>query len=147
LIIRRRPSILKRLGVPATAFGGITMSMGTVARVLTVAFLAVGTLVFAEDKFGVAVYPGAKPDTATAAAVKKMMSAADVACYRSPDTVDKVVAFYKKQTNLTEIGTTAEGGMFKKKGDAGVSMTVQSPWMDMTTGKMMKDTLISLVKR
>lgn len=117
------------------------------AGVLTVLMVAVATLGFAEEKFGIAVYPGAKADTATAQSVKKMMSAADAACYRTTDSVEKVVAFYKKQANLKEVGTTAEGGMFQSKDDEKVSMTVQNPWMDMATGKMVKDTLISIVKQ
>ena len=123
------------------------MRMRSLAVVLAVALLGAGALVLAQDKFGVAVYPGAKPDTATADAMKKMMSATDVGCYRTADSVDKVLAFYKKQANLKEMGTTAKAGMFQKKDDDRVSMTVQNPWIDMTTGKMTKDTLISIVKQ
>ena len=122
------------------------MRMRTLAGVLTTAFLAVATLAFAQDKFGVAVYPGAKPDTATSDAVKKMMNS-EAECYRTTDSLDKVMAFYKKQSNLAAKGTTADGGMFQRKDDPKVSLTVQSPWMDMTTGKMVKDTLITIVKQ
>jgi hypothetical protein len=37
-----------------------------------------------------------------------------------------------------------EGAGFKTK--TGVRVTIQNPWMDMETGKMIKDTLISIVK-
>ncbi len=123
------------------------MRMRTTIGALFVAAVIASAGALAEEKLGIAIYPGAKPDTATADALKKMMSASDAGCYRTGDSVDKVLAFYKKQANLTVMGTTAEGGMFQKKGDDKVSLTVQNPWMDMATGKMMKDTLISIVKQ
>jgi hypothetical protein len=123
------------------------MKMKSLAVVFATIVLMAATVIFGEEKLGVQVYPGAKPDSATAEAVKKMMSASEVGCFRTSDTVSKVLEFYKKQANLKEMGTTAEGGMFQKKGDDKVSLTVQNPWMDMATGKMMKDTLISIVKQ
>jgi len=121
------------------------MQMKRLAVVVAAMVLVAATLAIAEEKLGVQVYPGAKLDTATTDAVKKMMNT-DAGCYRTSDAVDKVVAFYKKQGNLTEMGTTKEGGAFRKKGED-VMVTVQNPWMDMATGKMNKDTLISIVKQ
>jgi len=67
------------------------------------------------------------------------------AAYRTDDSVDKVIDFYKKQAGFTLVGEpTKEGAMFRK---GKMDVTIQSPWMDTTTGKMMKDTLISLVTR
>ena len=96
----------------------------------------------AEEKFGVKVYDGAKYDATTSKTLSESMSI-QAACYRTNDGVAKVTAFYAKQAGLESMGGDKEGAMFKK-GD--VDITIQNPWMDMKTGKMMKDTLISIVK-
>jgi hypothetical protein len=41
------------------------------------------------------------------------------------------------------MGGDKENAMFKK---GNVDITIQNPWMDMKSGKMMKDTLITIVK-
>jgi len=53
-----------------------------------------------------------------------------------------VVEFYKKQPGLEFMGGGKESAMFKK-GD--VDITIQNPWMDMKSGKMMTDTLITIL--
>jgi hypothetical protein len=122
---------------------------GIMAIVGMVTF-CVAALAFAheQEKFGVTIYPGAQCDVATTDGVKKMLEQ-DAACYRTPDSVAKVNAFYKQQPNLKLMGDTPEGGMFSKGtgSDMDVMVTVQSPWMDMATGKMNKDTLISIVNQ
>ena len=95
----------------------------------------------AEEKHGVQVYPGAKADPGLSAQLAKVFKK-DAACYRTGDAVAKVNAFYGKQPGLTSMGTTSEGGAFKK-GD--LMVTVQNPWMDMKTGAMQKDTLITIM--
>ncbi|MCL5024782.1 MAG: hypothetical protein M1497_15725 [Nitrospirae bacterium] len=52
--------------------------------------------------------------------------------------------FYKKQSDLKYMGGDEGTPMFRK---GTVDVTVQSPWMDTKTGKMMKDALISIVKQ
>jgi hypothetical protein len=96
----------------------------------------------AEEKFGVEVYSGAKYDTATSENVSESFSI-NASCYRTNDSVGKVVEFYKKQSGLEFMGGGEESAMFKK-GD--VDITIQNPWMNMKSGEMMKDTLISIVK-
>jgi hypothetical protein len=54
-----------------------------------------------------------------------------------------VVAFYSKLPGIVVIHTSAKGAMFKLNG---VSITLQSPWMNMKTGARNTDTLISIVK-
>jgi len=113
---------------------------------VTVVALAAAALV-AEDKFGVKVYEGAKLDKDTSARLSEAFSV-EAFCYRTSDSLEKVVAFYKKQPGLESMGEgkkgANEGAMFKK-GD--VDITIQNPWMDMTTGQLTKDTLISIVKQ
>ena len=95
----------------------------------------------AEDKFGVPVYNGAQYDTQTSAVVAQMGGQA--ACYQSADDLAKVVAFYSTLPGIVVIHTSAKGAMFKLNG---VSITLQSPWMNMKTGARNTDTLISIVK-
>jgi hypothetical protein len=57
--------------------------------------------------------------------------------------VQKVVAFYKKQEGLKSFIADEKNAIFKK---GKTDITVQTPWMDMKTGKMNNDTLISIVK-
>jgi len=108
---------------------------------VAVVALAVG-VAGAEEKFGVPVYPGAKYDAETSKAVKDMMRM-EVACYRTVDPVAKVAVFYQKQ-DLSSMGDVTKEGAFFKKGK--IDVTIQSPWMHMKTGAMMKDTLISIVQ-
>jgi hypothetical protein len=103
-------------------------------------------IVMADEKFGVKVYEGAKLDKETSARVSEAFSV-EAFCYRTSDGLEKVVAFYKKEPGLEFMGGGSgggkEGAMFKK-GD--VDVTIQNPWMDMKTGQLTKDTLISIVK-
>lgn len=95
-----------------------------------------------KEVFGVPVYPGAKLDEATTKFLKESMGVEGQA-FRTADPVAKVVEFYKAK-GLTEIMVAPEGAMFKK-GDS-VDVTLQNPWQNAQTGKMEKDTLISIVK-
>jgi len=95
-----------------------------------------------KDVFGVQVYPGAKLDEATTKFLTESMGVNGKA-FRTADPVAKVAEFYKTQ-GLNEIMVTEEGAMFKKGDD--VDITLQNPWQNTQTGKMEKDTLISIVK-
>ena len=98
-------------------------------------------LASAEDKWGVKVYDGAKFDPDTTAFVAHMGGQA--ACYRSSDSLAKLIAFYSKLPGVSVIHTGDKGAMFKLNG---VTITLQSPWMDMKTHAHNTDTLISIVK-
>ncbi len=116
-------------------------------RIARSTFLFTLTLLFAlalasaEDKWGVKVYDGAKYDADTSAFVAQMGGQA--ACYRSADSLAKLVAFYSKLPGVAVIHTGDKGAMFKLNG---ASITLQSPWMNMKTGVRNSDTLISIVK-
>lgn len=98
-------------------------------------------VVKAEEKYGIIIYPGAKYDSGVSEFLKQMSPQS--AAYRTGDSVDKVVDYYKKQPDFKLIADpTKEGAMFRK---GKTDVTIQSPWMDTQTGKMMKDTLISIV--
>jgi hypothetical protein len=95
-----------------------------------------------KEVFGVPVYPGAKLDEATTKFLTESMGVNGKA-FRTPDTVAKVAEFYRTQ-GLQEIMVSQEGAMFKKGED--VDVTLQNPWQNVQTGKMEKETLISIVK-
>jgi hypothetical protein len=95
----------------------------------------------AETQSGVTVYPGARADNETAAMLKKSMGITGHT-YRTADSVEKVADFYRKQPLKETPGTSKTGAGFK--GDK-VMVTIQNPWMDMKSGKINHDTLISIV--
>jgi len=99
-------------------------------------------LASAEDKWGVKVYDGAKYDADTSAFVAKM-AGQEAACYRSAESLAKLVVFYSKLPGVAVIHTGDKGAMFKLNE---VSITLQSPWLNMKTGAHNSDTLISIVK-
>ncbi|MCL4475050.1 MAG: hypothetical protein M1508_02315 [Nitrospirae bacterium] len=118
------------------------MKMKSISFLFAVIFLMSVSLIFAEEKFGVTVYPGAKFDSGVTDFLKQISP--ESAAYRTSASVAKVVEFYKQQPGLKYMGGDKENAMFRK-GD--IDVTVQSPWMDTKTGKMMNDTLISIVKQ
>jgi hypothetical protein len=95
----------------------------------------------AETQSGVTVYPGARVDKETAEMLKKSMGIKGHT-YRTPDSVEKVADFYRKQPLEENPGTSKTGAGFRGKK---VMVTIQNPWMDMKSGKMNNDTLISIV--
>jgi hypothetical protein len=116
------------------------MKLKSLIAILTVG--AVLGVANAEERMGVTVYPGAKYDGDTSKVVKDMMKT-DAACFTTADSIAKVAAFYQQQ-GLKAVGDVTKEGAWFKKGD--VDVTIQSPWMNMKTGAMMKDTLVSIVK-
>ncbi len=108
------------------------------AMMLFAGFITAG----AEEKSGIKIYDGARYDASTSKTLSESMSI-NAACYRTNDKIAKVIEFYKKQPGVEFIGETKESAMFKK---GNIDITIQNPWMDMKSGKMMKDTLISIVK-
>ena len=97
----------------------------------------------AETQHGVTVYPGAKPDAEVAAELKKAMKIT-AHTYRTSDPVEKVSQFYRSQKLKEMPGADKKQAGFMADG---VHVTVQNPWMDMKSGKVNNDTLISIVKR
>ena len=112
-----------------------------IAFTLVLVFLC-SFLLAAEEKLGIPVYNGAQYDARVSKGVSTALSASAF-CYRTNDSLNKVMDFYKKQAGFKLMGSTPEGAMFKK---GATDLTVQNPWMNMEAGKMMKDTLITIVK-
>lgn|GEM_PF-1195002 len=115
----------------------------------------------AQAPAGIAVYPGAKPDAATTEFLRSQMGV-EGAAYRTNDSLQKVAAFYQQQPGTKPMGDATKdsvafvagckeefNAVLKKKMSAGCThhVTVQNPWMDMKTGKLVADTLVSVVKQ
>jgi hypothetical protein len=98
----------------------------------------------AEERFGVAVYPGARYDEATSKYMTESMQLT-MACYRTKDGLDTVAAFYKKQKGLALRGDVLKENALFHSDKAEV--TLQNPWLNVLTGRMMNETLISIVRK
>ena len=111
--------------------------------IAAIAALAIGDAA-AEKQFGVEVYPGAKPAPEVAQQLKEAMKI-NGHTYVTGDSVDKVAAYYQKQPGLKQNpGADAKQAGFMGQG---VMVTIQNPWMDMKTGKVQSNTLVSIVKQ
>ncbi len=137
------------------------MKMLTCALVLA---LAAGTGVAgAEERFGVAVYPGATNDAVTEAycasfnveSVKqtKNQQVSEAACFRTGDDFMKVVGFYQHDKAVMPLGQPIDKGpqrsaLFCLKGmkcaslGSGVDVMVSTPWTD--GRQTYEDVLISI---
>lgn len=130
------------------------------AAVCTVAGASEGGAPLDPAKAGIPVYPGSKADAATSAFLRESLGMTGAA-YRTGDGVAKVVAFYDKQAGMKKMpGATGEQAAFSAgcKGEfnrilkqeiqtCAYQVTVQNPWMDMKTGQLVRDTLVSIVKQ
>ena len=114
------------------------------AAVLAFGMLLASSIAFAAKEHGVEVYPAAKPAPEVAKQLKSKMNL-NAATYRTTDSVDQVTSFYAKQP-LKENPGRNKGGASFNLGDK-VMVTIQNPWLDMDTGKINNDTLISIVKQ
>jgi len=98
----------------------------------------------AEERFGVAVYPGAKYDDATSKYMSESMQLT-IACFRTNDGLDKVATFYRKQKGLSIRGDVMmENARFQSNT---ADVTLQNPWMNVISGRMMNETLISIMRK
>lgn len=148
------------------------MLLKTIALPRAAAFAlaaALCTSAFAQDgkgaaldpaKVGIPVYPGAKADAGTSAFVRESLQMT-AATYRTSDGVSKVAEFYSKQGGFTRMpgadkeqagfsaGCKDEYNPYIKKNmqKCGYHVTIQNPWMDMKTGQLVRDTLITIAKQ
>jgi len=106
-------------------------------------YLLCTCVVSADESFGVPVYPGAKFDAAATKVLKEKIHINGF-CYRTEDSIQKVAEFYRNQGLELSGDITKEGALYQTK--TGVNVSIQNPWLDMNTGTMMKDTLISIIK-
>lgn len=132
---------------------------------MAAAVVAISGVAVAADDFGIPTYPGAKTDADTQAIcaqpqlslVKQREERAGLAhtqhCYRTSDSLSKVIDFYKKQNGLVGgVDASGMGASFcnHTKGcnesSAGTSINLTSFWV-LPGGKMNKDVLITVIDR
>jgi hypothetical protein len=124
-------------------------------------------VVTAGDDFGIPTYPGAKSDSDTQAVCaqpdldffKQREASAGLTsakrCYRTGDSLDKVIGFFKKQKSLTgDKDVTGQGALFCRGnvacGDeriAGTSINITNFWTVPNTTKINNDVLIIITNR
>jgi hypothetical protein len=100
----------------------------------------------AEERSGVAVYPGAKHDLVRTELLV-MDPSIEGAAYRTNDDIGKVTAFYQKQgLLLLKVGSPSKEYARFSKAESGVNVVVQQPWRDPKSKAMMQDTLILIMR-
>jgi hypothetical protein len=136
------------------------MKTGLLLSFVSAIIIIICGVAAAEDVFGVPVYPGAKSDADTKAVCeqpdlpffKEREASAGLTstkrCYRTGDSLDKVIGFYKKQKGLTgDKDVTGQGALFCKERTAGVSINLTNFWIVPNTTKINNDVLITVRNR
>jgi hypothetical protein len=115
------------------------------------------TRTFDTEESGIPLYPGAVHDAETESFLRDNMGL-HASVYQSDDNVTEISSFFE-DSGLKRIHADKEGVLLKRcaeeynpylkktmsTSDCDVEITIQSPWMDMKTGKLKKNTLISIV--
>jgi hypothetical protein len=96
---------------------------------------------------GVQLYPGAS--STDVEGTEKLLKDSDYAiavCRHTPDSLEKVVAFYNKDKSLSPLGEPSKdnAGFVNK---AGAAMSINSPWINMKTLQMINGTMICIASR
>ncbi len=101
----------------------------------------------AEERLGVAVYPGAKYDPAGSKRIQNSLSPRGAA-YRTSDNIEQVIAFYRQQgLLLLKAGSPSKDHARFKKADTGVDVVVERLRNDPQTGVTTTGTLIQIFKK
>ena len=115
--------------------------------IIAIVFLVCVSFAAAEERLGVAVYPGAKYDPAGTIRIHDSLFAQGAA-YRTGDDIEKVIAFYRQQgLLLLRAGSPSKDHARFKKTDTGVDVVVERLRKDPQTGATMTGTLIQIIKK
>jgi hypothetical protein len=103
----------------------------------------------AETVAGVAPYPGSTRNGIDSAEKLLLASGYKLAvCRRTGDSLEKVVAFYRRDKQLELVGEAlADNATFGVNGKVGTALQINRPWMDSATFVMNQDTLICVAGR
>src|SRR5574340_602116 len=113
--------------------------------VLTMTFASLRP-VRAAEHFGVQIYGSARLDSGETAFLRDA-AGVDGYFYRTSDSVEKVLAFYRKHAGLTALGSDASGGKFTKEADGRtVYVNIDSPWQPSKGGELSRDTRIVVLR-
>jgi hypothetical protein len=113
------------------------------------AFAASGITAHAapETVAGIQLYPGASSSNVEDSEQVIKSSGYPIAvCRHTTDNLDKVVAFYRNDKQLSPMGAPSKdnAGFFNK---TGASMSINSPWMNMKTFQMTNGTMICIASK
>jgi hypothetical protein len=100
-----------------------------------------------ESVAGIQLYPGASSSNVEdSEKVIKSTGYPIAVCRHTTDSLDKVVAFYRNDKQLSPMGAPSKdnAGFFNK---AGASMSINSPWMNMKTFQMTNGTMICIASK
>ena len=100
-----------------------------------------------ESVAGIQLYPGASAhDVEGSEKVLKDTGYPTAVCRHTPDSLEKVVAFYRKDKELSPMGEPSKDNAgFSNK--AGASMSINSPWVNMKTFQMNKGTMVCIASK
>lgn len=101
----------------------------------------------AQSVAGIQLYPGASNrDVEDSERTITSSGYPTAVCRHTPDSLDKVVAFYRKDKQLSEMyKPTQDNAGFANK--AGASMSINSPWMNIRTLQMTNGTMICIASK
>jgi hypothetical protein len=103
----------------------------------------------AETVSGVTPYPGSTRNGIESAEKFLLASGYKLAvCRRTGDSLEKVVAFYRRDKQLELVGEAlTDSATFSVIGKVGSALQINRPWMDSATFVMNQDTLICVAGR
>jgi len=115
---------------------------GSIAILALATGIGISITAIAADVLGVPAYAGAKEQPGSAKMITDMIKGAKAQCFSTKDSVEKVVAFYKKQ-GLSYVGGDKAAGYLKK---GKVDVSVEAFWFDPKTGAQQKSTMLCVVQ-
>lgn len=115
---------------------------------IALAMAASGAAVRAADAVaGIPLYPGSSSSNVEGSEkILKDTGYKTAVCRHTPDSLAKVVAFYRNDKTLSLMGEPSKDNAgFATK--SGASMSINSPWVDMKTMSMNDGSMICIVHR
>jgi hypothetical protein len=124
-----------------------SLQFSTVMAVVAVVAFCVADQAGAESVAGIQLYPGASSSNVEGSEnFIKSSGYRTVVCRHTTDSLDKVVAFYRNDKQLSPMGEPSKDNAgFSNK--AGASMSINSPWINMQTFQMTNGTMICIASK
>jgi len=98
------------------------------------------------EHFTVKIYPGAQLDAEQTKYAKDILGVEEY-CYRTQESLNKVIAYYEKLGGLVCLSSDSNTALYTKDEEGStVRLVIANPWTDPMTGKQRFDTLIQILK-
>jgi len=124
------------------------MKTSSVVAVIVFSGVAAAADAPADRVSGIVLYPGAS--SAGVEGVEKTFKDSGyptAVCRRTRDSLAKVVTFYRKQPGLALVGEPSNDNAAFSGPAAGSSVAINSPWMNPSTLRMERDTMVCIASR